>query len=61
MEAIRSCAGVSRDLPMVVMGDLNIVPTSERLRMFREEFGLISACHAFHGAEPGGEKHPTHF
>lgn len=63
IEAVRACAavGVSRDLPMLVMGDLNVIPTRERLRMFREEFGLVSAYHAFHKVDPGAEAHPTHY
>lgn len=56
-------------LPLVVMGDFNASPASpnqrkehlEMLRRFREQFGIVSAYHAFHGVEHGEETHPTHY
>jgi exodeoxyribonuclease III len=61
LKAIRGCRAVEPDLPMVVMGDLNITAKAKAVRIIGEEFGLVSAYHAHHQVEPGREDHPTHF
>lgn len=54
-----------RDQPTIVAGDFNFSAQSggPRIRDFfrhiREEFGLRSAYHAFHGVEPGDEADMT--
>lgn len=62
VRALRACQrGAACDLPMVVMGDLNLTAKSEAVRIFYEELGLVSAYHAFHRVAPGEERDPTHF
>jgi endonuclease/exonuclease/phosphatase family metal-dependent hydrolase len=43
--------------PAVLVGDLNI----DGHRDICDRFGLVSAYHAFYGAEFASEKHATHY
>ena len=61
LNAVRACAKATGDRPMIVMGDLNILPTSDAVRVLREELGVVSAYHHHYRVEPGHEQHPTHF
>jgi endonuclease/exonuclease/phosphatase family metal-dependent hydrolase len=64
-----SFAGLGGALPVVMVGDFNASPAiayqrrtaPQMLRRLRDEFGLVSAYHAHHQAEPGREPHPTLF
>jgi exodeoxyribonuclease III len=33
----------------------------DMVQTLREQFGIVSAYHAFHGVEHGEELHPTHY
>jgi exodeoxyribonuclease-3 len=55
----------------VIAGDFNSTPAVERSRRhpchrdladrLRDDFGLVSAYHAFYGLEHGEEEHPTYY
>lgn len=68
-DSMKRCAEAADGLPIVAAGDFNSSPNvsgqqrkSPRfLKWMRDELGLVSAYHEFHGEALGKETHATHY
>ncbi len=68
-EAMTACVDAADGMPVVAAGDFNSSPSvvgQERksprfLQRMRDEFGLVSAYHHFHGEALGAETRATHY
>ena len=68
-KAMTACVAAADGMPVVAAGDFNSSPSvvgQERasprfLQRMRDELGLVSAYHHFHGEAPGAETRATHY
>ena len=68
-EAMTACVAAADGMPVVAAGDFNSSPrvadqkreSEQFLQCMRDELGLVSAYHHFHGEDFGAETRATHY